>query len=47
MGIDRKLEGMLPEKPAKGGVTTVADKDLRAAVAALRSGETSAKKWRW
>ena len=47
MAIDRKIEGMLPEKPTKDGVTSVPDDVLRSAVAALRSGDTATKKWRW
>lgn len=46
MGLDRKLEGMLPAKPAKGGVTSVPDETLRAAVKALRK-TNAPPKWRW
>lgn len=45
MGIDKKLEAALPEKPVKRGLTSVPDDDLRTAIRELRKQD--APKWRW
>lgn len=47
MGIDRKLEGMLPDKHVKRGLTSVPDDDLRAAITALRRSKETTKRWKW
>jgi hypothetical protein len=47
MGIDRKLEGMLPEKHTKRGLTSVPDDDLRAAISAIRGRDETGKQWKW